>query len=238
MSDESAGTKIQDRYAQEFAADLEKNTKEQEGIRSQIAELQARLGQLEQEQTWLVRAQGTLAAGRVAPPPADSPGDSAEAAPAQAAGTQAVPQPRRVKKAAGKTGGNRTKAKAKPAAATTATRSASTAVPKEQKADTAGAKKSDGPPLRDLVLALLVQHHEPRQVSEVAGELAQAHPDRPASIQVVRNTLEALVAKGELERERQKRSVFYTAPGPGTADTAPEVPAEPEEPEEKVAAEV
>jgi hypothetical protein len=81
VSHEPGGTSVQDRYVQQFAADLETSVKEQESIRSQIAELQGRLDRLKQEQTWLAGAQGAPAA-TVTQPPADSPGDETEAAPA------------------------------------------------------------------------------------------------------------------------------------------------------------
>lgn len=77
------------------------------------------------------------------------------------------------------------------------------------------------------MLGLFSGHQEPRTVSDVLTELTTAHPDRKTSPQVVRNTLEALVAKGELERERKQGSVFYTAPdkksaaGTPTADAVP-----------------
>ena len=98
----------------------------------------------------------------------------------------------------------------------------------EPKTPQTAAKKHGGPTLRDLVLDLLTRHHEPRMVSEVAQELTQAHPDRPApSTQVVRNTLEALVAKSAVERERRQGSVFYTARTTGpTPDAATEAAAE------------
>jgi hypothetical protein len=190
--------------------------------------LQGRLEQLERTQAWLTDAQGALATTVPGTPPPAA--DSAEAAPAPAAAPQAVPRPRRAKNSAGKTGKSRTTAR-------------STSVPDAQKPDAAAAKTGDGPPLRDLVLSLLLQRHEPLQASEVASELAQLHPERSANIPVVRNTLETLVARNEAERSKQKRSVFYGAvTKSGTASIAPEVPAEPQDTvetsEEKVTAEV
>lgn len=61
------------------------------------------------------------------------------------------------------------------------------------------------------MLGLFADHQEPRTVADILTELTTTHPDRTTSPQVVRNTLEALVAKGELERERKQGSVFYTA---------------------------
>lgn len=41
-------------------------------------------------------------------------------------------------------------------------------------------------------------------------ELLEKHPDRNPTPQVVRNTLESLVAKGRIRRHKQQRSVMYT----------------------------
>ncbi|MFK8908476.1 hypothetical protein [Streptomyces sp. YS-3] len=80
-----------------------------------------------------------------------------------------------------------------------------------------GKAETSGPTLREVVLGLFAGHQEPRTVADILTELTTAHPDRNTSPQVVRNTLEALVAKGELERERKQGSVFYTAPDKSTA---------------------
>jgi hypothetical protein len=202
VSNEPDHTTIQDRYAAQIAADLERNMQEQQ-------ELRARLDQLQKEHAWLSTMNGTLVGESTTPkPPAEATGDSTEAPAAQTtAASGVVPQPRRGRKATSKTGGSREKAaQAKPGGK-----------PKT------GARKSDGPPLRELVLGLLAQHHEPSMVGEVVKELTQAHPERTASPQVVRNTLEGLVAKGDVERERKQGSVFYTAlRKPDTTDTTPE----------------
>ena len=63
-----------------------------------------------------------------------------------------------------------------------------------------------------------------RQALPAATALATAHPDRNIAATVVRGTLENLVAKGQAERSRQNRSVFYRLPG--TAGTS--TPAEPQ----------
>jgi predicted transcriptional regulator len=218
VSNEPDVTTIQDRYAQQIVTDLAANRERQEQVRSQATELQQTLEQLACEEQWLVSAQEKL---EVRPPaaPAAEPSDAvaAQSTPEQPSATSAVPQPRSSAKAAASktpngTGGKKAAKKEKAAAGKPA-RTAST--PDQPKAAAAGG----GPSLRDMVLGMLAQHHEPRQVSEVVSELASAHPERPASPQVVRGTLEALVAKGELERERQKRSVFYTAPATDTAST-------------------
>ncbi|MFF3455275.1 hypothetical protein ACFYXH_13245 [Streptomyces sp. NPDC002730] len=68
-----------------------------------------------------------------------------------------------------------------------------------------------GPPLRELVVALLAEHHEPRSAAEVTKELTQAHPERTVNVTLVRNALEASVAKNQSERTKQQKSVYYSA---------------------------
>ncbi|MFJ4313741.1 hypothetical protein ACIP46_00400 [Streptomyces lavendulae] len=98
----------------------------------------------------------------------------------------------------------------------------------EPKADKAGRTgRAAEPPLRELVLALLVGAAEPRLVSEVASALIEAHPGRPTSTQVVRNALEALAKKGSIEKEHKQGSVMYTAPRPAAPEPAPAPAAEP-----------
>ncbi|MBW8796568.1 MAG: BlaI/MecI/CopY family transcriptional regulator [Streptomyces sp.] len=82
-------------------------------------------------------------------------------------------------------------------------------------------EKPRHPLLGDVLLDLLRGHDEPRLAKEIRDELLEKHPDRTPTPQVVRNTLESLVAKGRVRRTRQRRSVLYT----------------PREPEEHVPAE-
>ncbi|MFD7134876.1 hypothetical protein [Streptomyces sp. NPDC059894] len=75
----------------------------------------------------------------------------------------------------------------------------------------AGAKgKSRQPLLGDLLAELLGAYEEPRLAKELRDELLTKHPDRNPTPQVVRNTLESLVAKGRIRRHKQQRSVMYT----------------------------
>ncbi|MFI6208147.1 hypothetical protein ACIBAI_17380 [Streptomyces sp. NPDC051041] len=74
------------------------------------------------------------------------------------------------------------------------------------------------PLLRDLLLGLLAGHEEPCSAAELREELLRAHPDRMPTPQVVRNTLEGLVAKGLIRRHKQKRSVLYTVVAPDGRD--------------------
>ncbi len=74
----------------------------------------------------------------------------------------------------------------------------------------AAAGKSRQPLLGELLLSLLSGHDEPRLAKELRDELLVKHPDRTPTPQVVRNTLESLVAKGSIQRHKQQRSVLYT----------------------------
>ncbi|MDQ0767079.1 hypothetical protein QF027_009714 [Streptomyces canus] len=80
----------------------------------------------------------------------------------------------------------------------------------------AGAKQ---PLLRDLVLDLLRTHDEPRLAREVHEEFLRKHPARQPSVQVVRNTIEGLVAKGHVRRHKQGRSVMYSVSESVTANS-------------------
>lgn len=66
------------------------------------------------------------------------------------------------------------------------------------------------PLLGDLLIGLLKRHTEPLLAKEVREELLRKYPDRAPTPQVVRNTMEGLVAKGLVERHKQQRSVMYT----------------------------
>jgi penicillinase repressor len=75
-----------------------------------------------------------------------------------------------------------------------------------------GAKgKSRQPLLGDVLMELLADHDEPRLAKELRDELLEKHPSRNPTPQVVRNTLESLVAKGRIQRHKQQRTVMYTA---------------------------
>ncbi|MFJ9822825.1 hypothetical protein ACIRSU_00440 [Streptomyces sp. NPDC101160] len=69
--------------------------------------------------------------------------------------------------------------------------------------------KSRQPLLGDILMSLLAGHEEPRLAKELRDELMEKHPDRDPTPQVVRNTLESLVAKGRIRRHKQQRSVMY-----------------------------
>ncbi|MFF4902805.1 hypothetical protein [Streptomyces sp. NPDC001068] len=103
-------------------------------------------------------------------------------------------------------------AKAKKATAGTTTRrstaAGSTAADTSAKAGAKG--KSRQPLLGDLLADMLGTSDEPRLAKELRDELLEKFPDRNPTPQVVRNTLESLVAKGRIQRHKQQRSVMYT----------------------------
>ncbi|WUD78334.1 hypothetical protein OG937_44785 [Streptomyces sp. NBC_00510] len=192
---------IQDRYATRLAEDLDNNAGEQEKVRTQLAELQSRLARLEQEQAWLAQLQGSVAGASSVvveeEPAGEASADKAEE-PKVTPAAQQVPRPRGRKKSAGEP------------AARKATKK--TPAPKTARKPKPGSSPSSTEPtLRSLVVDILAGSSEPRMVSEFVDALAKQHPQRATpSAPVVRNTLEALVAKGLAERARRQGSVFYT----------------------------
>ncbi|WP_329344818.1 hypothetical protein OG866_45070 (plasmid) [Streptomyces sp. NBC_00663] len=102
-----------------------------------------------------------------------------------------------------------TKAK-KTTAGTGTRRSAPKTTPPAKTAKAVTKEKSRQPLLGDLLAELLDRYEEPRLAKELRDELLEKHPDRNPTPQVVRNTLESLVAKGRIRRHKQQRSVMYT----------------------------
>ncbi|MFI1717617.1 hypothetical protein [Streptomyces litmocidini] len=80
------------------------------------------------------------------------------------------------------------------------------------------AVKPTGPTLGELLRELLVrQPGAPKKVSEISAELKAGHPERATSDQVVRNTLERLVARDGLEKDTRQGIVLYTWPAAQTS---------------------
>ncbi|MFF1480460.1 hypothetical protein ACFVYD_23360 [Streptomyces sp. NPDC058301] len=229
MADEPDFTTLKDQYAARVTADLDANQQDQARIRAELDTLKGQLEALERDHGLLQTMQHTLGGTATAAaqastatptatrkrttrtqPAAKASTPAAAPAPATTPTVASVPEPR---KAAAQ------KPEAKAAKTTKATKAAKVAkVAKSPKKAATQAKKpartsaeSSGPTLREVVLGLFAGHEEPRTVADILTELTNTHPDRKTSPQVVRNTLEALVAKGELERERKQGSVFYTA---------------------------
>ncbi|UUU19312.1 hypothetical protein [Streptomyces sp. DSM 40750] len=188
----SETTDLKAQYAAQVAADLERNAKEQERLHGEIDALQDQLRSLQQDHIVLVNMQQALGAGT--PEPASTAEDAA--APSvprqQTATTPETGKRTRAKKTTPPQGGKQAKAK-KPTAK-------------------AEAPKSAQPTLIELIRRHLTEQSEPRSAAEVATALTQAHPDRRIQTNVVRTTLEALVAKSNAQRTRQGSSVYYTAP--------------------------
>ncbi|MFC4508158.1 MULTISPECIES: hypothetical protein [Streptomyces] len=98
-------------------------------------------------------------------------------------------------------------------------RSPSSAAPRTSSTRSGAKGKSRQPRLGDVLMDLLGAHKEPRLAKELRDEVLKTHPDRTPTPQVVRNTIESLVAKGRVQRHKQKRSVMYTLIQPADRDT-------------------
>ncbi|MDW8803455.1 hypothetical protein P1P68_01170 [Streptomyces scabiei] len=254
----SETTDLKAQYTAQVAADLERNTKEQERLHGEIEALQEQLRNLQQDHSVLANVQQAL--GFVAPEPApvteevvaaSVPRQKTAAAPQAAKRTRA----KKAQKAAPPQNAKQTKkpaatktaaakpAAAKPAAAKTAapkpataktatkTAAAKTAAPKtaaaKSPAPKSSAPKQNQPTLVELIRLHLTEQSEPRSAAEVAAALTQAHPDRRIQTNVVRTTLEGLVAKSNAQRSRQGSSVYYTAPDAPEAAVPSQAEAEP-----------
>ncbi|MFF9035629.1 hypothetical protein ACF090_09175 [Streptomyces sp. NPDC014892] len=112
---------------------------------------------------------------------------------------------------------------AKTAATKTAAKSAAT---KTAATKSAAAEKSQ-PTLVELIRRHLTEQSEPRSAAEVAAALTQAHPDRRIQTNVVRTTLEGLVAKSNAQRVKQGSSVYYTGPDAPEPTVPPQSSSEP-----------
>ncbi|UJV45971.1 hypothetical protein [Streptomyces sp. AMCC400023] len=125
-------------------------------------------------------------------------------------------KPAATKPAAGKTAASKPPA-TKTAASKTAAKTATA---------TATAEKAQ-PTLVELIRRHLTEQSEPRSAAEVATALTQAHPDRRIQTNVVRTTLEGLVAKSNAQRVKQGSSVYYTGPDAPEQATPPQPASEP-----------
>ncbi|MFI5703315.1 hypothetical protein ACIA78_25130 [Streptomyces xanthochromogenes] len=187
-------TPLQSQYATQIQSDLDSNVAEREQIAGQIDALQEQLSVLENNHALLASMQQAIGPASAAAPAKVRAKDRSKTAKKTAgAAAPRVPQARTATKSAGRA----TKKQVQPAA----------------KAKASG----NSPTLRDLVANHLAQSGEPRSAAEITAGLTDAHPQRNIAGTVVRNTLENLVAKGQAQRTRQNRSVFYTAPDATTA---------------------
>ncbi|MFK0154064.1 hypothetical protein ACIQVK_18585 [Streptomyces sp. NPDC090493] len=206
----TASTELTSQYAAQVTSDLEHNLKEQDRVSGEIAALQQQLATLQHDHTVLVTMQKALG---ITSPPAEP------TAPERAT----VPAPR--KKAASGT-------------STTARAKKTTAAPSRERArkpakKTAVPSPAAQPSLIELIRQHLADQSEPRSTVEITAALNQAHPERGVKNTVVRTTVENLVAKGQAQRTKQGRSVYYTSPdAPQPTPSAPTESQQEAQPEE------
>ncbi|MFE9611373.1 hypothetical protein [Streptomyces sp. NPDC006012] len=198
MTSHSAAT-LRSRYVAQAASDLEENRRRQQ-------ELAEKIKMLEQEEALLVDI--LVLAERYEGSEELSP------LPEQAQDEPVITRTKSHPKAKQESGSTDTPAR-RPASSTGKRTSTS-----PTKAAAKG--KSRQPLLGDLLADLLGAYHEPRLAKELRDELMEKHPDRSPTPQVVRNTLESLVAKGRIRRHKQQRSVMYTLAEPAARVTAAE----------------
>ncbi|MFF7974316.1 hypothetical protein [Streptomyces sp. NPDC007905] len=197
-------TELTSQYATQVAGDLERNVKEQERITAELAALQKELATLQHDHTVLVNLQQALGAAAPAAGPAHI--DST-----------VVPSPRK------KTGATRRPARTDTAEQPKARKRAATKSTAKE-----AAPKTAQPTLVELVRRHLTEQKEPRSAAEVAQALGQVHTKRGIQTNVVRTTLENLVARNQAQRSKQGASVFYTASDAAESTAAPTDEARPE----------
>ncbi|MFD9253351.1 hypothetical protein [Streptomyces bottropensis] len=238
----SETTDLKAQYTAQVAADLERNAKEQERLHGEIDALQEQLRNLQHDHSVLANMQQALgfvtpetapAAEEVitapvprqktAPTPPATKRTRAKKAAEKVEKAAPAPSAKQAKKpAVAKTAAPKTAA-TKTAAAKTAARKSATSKSAASKstASKSAAPKKDQPTLVELIRRHLTEQSEPRSAAEVAAALTQAHPDRRIQTNVVRTTLEGLVAKSNAQRSRQGSSVYYTAPDAPEQSAAP-----------------
>jgi len=194
VTSETAAT-LRSRYVAQAASDLEENRRLQQELAKRISVLKQEEALLSDILTLAERYEDT----------AETPPQPEQSQPESQPETQDEPVVAKAKKTAptipaqGSTPAKKTRAR---------------------KAPKAAAKGTSQPPLLgDLLSDVLSQYEEPRLAKELRDELLEKHPDRTPTPQVVRNTLESLVAKGRIRRHKQQRSVMYTLVKPGEADS-------------------
>lgn len=200
---------VKERYAAQFAADLERNRAEQQQIREQVATLAERLALLESEEVLLADL-----SGRVSPPPASAPEQQTAAtpeptgpdadAPSDTSSGAVIPGSRQGRPS--RSGAGRVK-KVK---ATAATAGSGTVKGVET-------EETGKPTLRAAILQLLRQHREPRTAKEVMEEVTRAYPHLTPTGGVIRDALSAHVSKSLVERDKRQGAVWYSATSPEPA---------------------
>ncbi|MFF3215380.1 hypothetical protein ACFYYB_32655 [Streptomyces sp. NPDC002886] len=219
MANEPVSTPNQSKYTDHLAAALAANQAEQ-------AILTDRLSKLQGEEKWLAAALVDTAQDAHAEP-TPAPVHTTRRTPPAGEGTDtaAVPPPRAGKATASAVSVKKTTTPGKTAAKKATAKTGATPAKKNLAAKQTAATKTaadeaqhpatTGPTLGQLLSAILSkQPGEPKKVSEIQSEFQAAHPERGASVQTLRNALQSLVKKEELEKVSQQGTVFYTWPVP------------------------
>ncbi|MFD7683787.1 hypothetical protein [Streptomyces sp. NPDC060187] len=226
MPDTTSATELTSQYTAQVIGDLDRNTKEQERIGAEIDALQEQLNALRHDHAVLTSLHQALGVtDKAVPTKAVKP--AAPSVPQQKSAAKATraTSPAKAAKATKTTDAKGTRSRAKTAgsakdvAPKTVAAKASEAKTGDAKSGTkaAPAKKpaakavSGQPTLVELIRGYLTAQGEPRSAAEVSTALGKTHPDRRIQTNVVRTTLENLVAKSHAHRAKQGSSVFYTA---------------------------
>ncbi|HET9379546.1 MAG TPA: hypothetical protein VFP69_01780 [Streptomyces sp.] len=219
MSENTAAAgDLASQYVARVTGDLERNVREQERVGADIAALRERLGTLQQDHAVLLSMQQVLSAAPAPPRSVPAAATSAPSATVPAPRSESAPgRARKGARAARSVIAPLTPPKRRPAGKA-GQPAAGGASPASAPPGTANVAAPAAPTLVELIRAQLTEPGEPRSAADVAAVLERAHPGRPFKTTVVRNTLEALVARGQAGRSKQGGSVFYTAPGAARAE--------------------
>ncbi|MET7986180.1 hypothetical protein [Streptomyces sp. NPDC005281] len=190
MPDTKNPTELTSQYTAQVVADLERNAKEQERIGAEMEALQEQLNALRHDHSVLTNLRQALGAT----------GALAETGPEPTAAASVPRQKAPAKSAEGK----RVRSRKADTGKDTAARASAAKKPPAKPSSTV-------PSLIELIRRYLTEQREPRSAAEVSTALGQTHPDRRIQTNVVRTTLENLVAKSHAHRAKQGSSVFYTA---------------------------
>ena len=217
MPDTKTPTGLTSQYTAQVVADLERNAKEQERIGAEMEALQEQLDALRHDHAVLTNLHQALGATsapvETGPEPTAAPAVPRQKTSAKSAeGKRARTRKADTRKADTAKGGTAKTAAAKGGTAKTGAAKSTAARTSVAKKPAAAAKAtSDQPTLIELIRRYLTEQREPRSAAEVSTALGQTHPDRRIQTNVVRTSLENLVAKSHVHRAKQGSSVFYTA---------------------------
>ncbi|MFJ6393894.1 hypothetical protein ACIQJT_40685 [Streptomyces sp. NPDC091972] len=195
MSESTSTVELTSQYTAQVGADLERNSQEQAQINEQIESLRKQLEVLQRDEVVLVNIQQAISAAT----------DTTKVTPSSQ--TQTVP-PARKEAAKKEAGGPPSGGSARVGRNTPKFRGAV-----DKKASAGGAGKTKATQKASTLIGLVRDHlskqSTPLSATEIAATLDEAYPQRSIKVPVVRVTLESLVAKNEIQRIKQGRSVFY-----------------------------